>query len=116
MLSQFLSFHFSLHPFCAYTHYFSEIIRISALMAHILTLPRKHNRSYIVFIVGLNFSSHNDSRYSFTLTSRGPIFTIAVFLSPESLSIFNGDHSQKSCRLLSSFEKNGCADKPHIQT
>ncbi|NBI38342.1 hypothetical protein F7G16_03310 [Xylella fastidiosa] len=53
---------------------FSEIIRISALMAHILTLPRKHNRSYIVFIVGLNFSSHNDSRYSFTLTSRGPIF------------------------------------------
>ncbi len=73
MLSQFLSFHFSI-LFVPIPIIFSEIIRISALMAHILTLPRKHNRSYIVFIVGLNFSSHNDSRYSFTLISRGPIF------------------------------------------
>ncbi len=83
MLSQFLSFHFSLHPFLLpIPIIFSEIIRISALMAHILTLPRKHNRSYIVFIVGLNFSSHNDSRYSFALTSRGPIFHNRGFLSP----------------------------------
>ncbi len=73
MVSQFLVF-ISPSSFVPIPIIFSEIIRISALMAHILTLPWKHNRSYIAFIVGLNFSSHNDSRYSFTLIFSGPIF------------------------------------------